>query len=264
MYLCTIFLFNRMEFLLGIAAGAVLSLFFSFGPAFFSLIQTSMQYGYRRAMFLPFGIFASDAAVVFLLLTVLKGVDMFSIIHNPYVASIGGAIMIIMGIIVFRKTVKSHEPRNPNSKPRIKFNTGEKEKPHELFVHGFLINFFNPLIWIYWLAIIALISGEMEVKTSDMYLFFTGLLGTTLGLDILKCKLAAKLQKMITAKLLNIFNKITGCIFFIFAGYLIISMLSFQLKDPEARDAQLDKERNQQPVRVIKDIKNGMEKIPHK
>ncbi|MBR1792624.1 MAG: LysE family transporter [Bacteroidales bacterium] len=245
-----------MELLLGILCGIALSLFFSFGPAFFSLIQTSIQYGYRRALFFPLGVFASDAVVVFLILTVLKDADMFQVMHNPYVASIGGAVMIAMGILTFRKTVRPVV----HKEPQIKFRTN-KSKPKTIFFNGFLINFLNPLIWVYWLSVIALISGEMNIKTTQMYIFFAGLLGTTLGLDILKCKAASLLQRVITAKVLNIFNKITGCIFFIFAGYLIISMLTFQL-NPAARERQLENEQNQQSVKIIKNINQGLHNNP--
>ena len=65
-----------MDLILGILCGIILSLFFSFGPAFFSLLQTSIQQGYRRALMFPLGVFASDAIVVFLMLTILKGVEM--------------------------------------------------------------------------------------------------------------------------------------------------------------------------------------------
>lgn len=241
-----------MELLLGILCGIALSLFFSFGPAFFSLIQTSIQYGYRRAIAFPFGISVSDAFVVFLILTILKDVDMFQVMHNPYVAGIGGGVMIVMGVLTFRKKVKP----TARKQPQIKFRTN-KSKPSTLFLNGFLVNFLNPLIWIYWLSVIALITGEMDVPTTRMYVFFVGLLGTTLGLDILKCKVASLLQQVITAKVLNLFNKITGGIFFVFAGYLIISMLAFQLS-PAARERQLQKEQQQKSVKVIQNINEGI------
>ena len=49
------------------------------------------------------GVSLSDIAVVFLMLTVLKNVDMEAALHNVYIASIGGAAIAAMGIYNFRK-----------------------------------------------------------------------------------------------------------------------------------------------------------------
>ena len=234
-----------MDLILGIICGIVLSLFFSFGPAFFSLIQTSIQQGYRRAMMFPLGVFASDAIVVFLMLTILKDVDMNTIIRNPYVATIGGIGMIVMGVLTFRKKVS--EPTRKQS--RIKFRNTNRSSRKSIFIYGFLVNFFNPLIL------------TPSIRLLHMYLFFGGLLATTLGLDILKCKLSSMLQRVITAKVLNLFNKITGCIFFIFAAYLIISMLVYQL-NPKAREQQQDP--GQKKIQVIKKINNGLHDSTYK
>ena len=249
-----------MDLILGILCGIILSLFFSFGPAFFSLLQTSIQQGYRRALMFPLGVFVSDAIVVFLMLTILKDVEMTSIIHNPYVAIIGGVVMLVMGVLTFRKKVS--EPTRKTS--RIKFRNTNRSSRKSIFVYGFVINFLNPLIWIYWLAVVAFVSGDIisddmptSVRLFHMYLFFGGLLATTLALDILKCKLASMLQRIITAKVLNTFNKITGCIFFVFAGYLIISMLMFQLS-PRAREHQLKQEQDQKSIKIIKKINGNL------
>ena len=51
-------------FLLGILGGIFLSLFFSFGPAFFSQIQASIHYGFRNAYPFALGVSTSDVANV--------------------------------------------------------------------------------------------------------------------------------------------------------------------------------------------------------
>ena len=246
--------FDRtMDLIYGILCGVVLSLFFSFGPAFFSLLQTSLQYGYRRAWWMPLGICVSDAMVIFLMLTVLKDCDMFEVIHNPYVAVIGGVMMIVMGVITFKRHVRQSASENA----RIKFRSVEKSTPMGLFFNGFVVNLLNPMIWVFWLAVIALISGELDISTSHMYLFFAGLLGATLGFDLLKCKLASLFQRTITARVLNVINRCTGIIFFIFAGYLIISMIYFQA-NPEAFERQKDKDREPGSTEVIRRIGTGL------
>jgi hypothetical protein len=58
---------------------------------------------------------------------------------------------------------------------------------------------------------------------------------STLGLDILKCKLASMLQQIITAKLLNITNKICAVVMFAFAAYIVVSMVLYQVS-PKVRE----------------------------
>lgn len=234
-----------MELLLGIFCGIALSLFFSFGPAFFSQLQTSIHYGFHRSVPFAFGVFAGDAFIVFLMLTVLKNVDMYEILHNIYVASIAALVMVFMGIYTFRKTA-AEEPKGD----AIKFRVEDLPRRRTVFIRGFVINFVNPMIWIYWVSVIALLSGEFDIPTNHMYLFFVGVLGTTLGLDVLKCKLASLLHKVITAKVINIFNKVTGVILFFFAGYLVVSMLVYQL-DPEAQKREQEKNSSTEMIKII-------------
>ena len=49
-----------IELILGIACGIALSLFFSFGPAFFSQLRTSIQYGFKKSYPFAFGVSAGD------------------------------------------------------------------------------------------------------------------------------------------------------------------------------------------------------------
>ena len=237
-----------IELLLGIVCGIALSLFFSFGPSFFSQLQTSIQYGFRKAYPFAFGVSAGDIIIVGLMLTVLKPDLCIEMLHNPWVASIGGAVIATMGIINLRKKVTHVE----NRESRIKFQSKEGD-PRRLtiFVQGFIINFVNPLIWIYWISVITLLTGELELTMAERYIFFIGILGTTLSLDILKCKLASLLQRIITAKVLNITNKITGIILFVFATYLIGSMINYQV-NPQAREQEQNK--SSQSTEMIKKI----------
>lgn len=239
-----------MELVYGIICGIALSLFFSFGPAFFSQLRTSIEYGFHKSYPFAFGVSAGDIIIVFLMLTVFRNVDLFELLHNPYVATIGGAVIAFMGICYFRKNVTTLEGKES----RIKFESRENEpRRRTIFIQGFVINFVNPLIWIYWVSVLALMTGELNLTVSERYIFFIGVLSTTLGLDVLKCKAASLLQRIITAKLLNITNKCCGILMFAFAAYLIISMINYQV-NPKARE----REQQQGPAstEMIKKIHN--------
>ena len=132
-----------VELLLGIICGVTLSLFFSFGPAFFSQLRTSIQYGYRKSYPFAFGVSASDVLVVFLLLTVLQNVNLYEVLHNVWVASVGGAVLIMMGVHYFRKEVDDIKEKET----RLKFKSKEGEPRRlSIFGQGFLINIVNPFI----------------------------------------------------------------------------------------------------------------------
>jgi threonine/homoserine/homoserine lactone efflux protein len=213
-----------MEFVVGIICGILLSLFFSLGPAFFSLIQNSINHGFRKATFFAAGVSLSDVLIVLLMLTVLSNFDLNSLLHNIYVSIIGGAATCVFGILTYRSKVKSVA----NSEGRLKFSSVEVTHRWQLMLKGFLLNILNPLIWLYWVSVITFLSAEMDLSVKERYLFFVGLLLAVFGTDVAKCRLAAALQRWISARIMNIFNKITGLILIIFSLYLIISMIRYQ------------------------------------
>lgn len=245
-----------LELLLGIVCGIALSLFFSFGPAFFSQIRTSIQYGFKKSYPFAVGVSAGDAVIVALMLTVLKNADLFGVLHNVWVASIGGAVMVFMGVYFFRKKVHSLECIEGNS-PRIKFHNPEGDpRRRTIFFQGFLINFVNPTIWIYWISVITLVTGELNLSMFERYVFFIGVLGTTLAMDTLKCKLASMLQKIITAEVINVSNRVCGAILIFFAAYLVISMIRFQTNPDVGEPEQAQTAKS---TEMIKNLHNRLD-----
>lgn len=242
-----------MEFLIGILCGIVLSLLFSFGPAFFGLIQNSVQHGFRRASWFAVGVSVSDVIVVFLMLTVLKNVDMEAAIHNIYVASIGGVGIILMGLYTFRKKMKTSRDK----RGRLRFSNGEDVHTWQLLLHGLLLNILNPFIWIYWISVITLLSGEMELAPADRYIFFAGLLIATLGCDLLKCRLASLLQAWFTARIMNTFNRVVGVVLMVFGVYLIVAMVLYQT-NPKIREKE--HEATPQSTKIIQGLHNRVAK----
>lgn len=206
-----------MEILIGILCGLVLSLFFSIGPSFFALIQNSIHYGFRKGVAFEIGVNGSDIIIVGLMLTLLKNFDLSNILHNPYVATIGGTVVIVLGIVsLLRKPVKREGKK-------LVFEGIPRGR--ELAMQGFALNFFNPTVWLYWISIITFITAEVDLSLTDRYIFFISLLLTELGVGILKCRLSAMLQNIMSAKLMNIINKVVGVVLIGIGAYLIISML---------------------------------------
>ena len=213
-----------MELLIGILSGLALSLFFSFGPAFFSLLQNSIRHGFKKAFLFVCGVSLSDVIIVFLMLTVLRNIDMDATLHNVWVSVIGAAVMAYIGWCTFRQKAKSIKDERGMS--RMAYNSDSHW--YELLLHGLALNILNPLNWIYWISIITFVSGEVGLSVSERYVFFTGLLAGNLLMDMLKCRLASLLKKFINHNMFNIFNRIVGGIMMAFAVYLIGSMIHYQ------------------------------------
>ncbi len=211
-----------MEFFLGIGMGVVISLCFSFGPAFFTLLQLSLRHGFRNALPFVFGVNFDDIVIVLLLLTVLMNVDMEAVLHNPWIATIGGVVLISMGVYTFTRKASEVEE---GSQPRVRFQPKGEARPFNYWLRGFFINFLNPAIWLYWLSIVSLAGGKFGVGGKALFPYFAGVLVTTLTLDVLKCKGASMLQRFLTARCLTFINRLVGLVLAAIGAYLIISML---------------------------------------
>ncbi|MDY5969035.1 MAG: LysE family transporter [Bacteroidales bacterium] len=212
-----------MEFIYGIGMGIVISLCFSFGPAFFTLLQLSVQHGFRKAMPFVFGISCDDILIVLLLCTVLRGVDMAAVLAKPAVATTAGLALLGFGMWTFKRRVESREGLEQHKALNVR---GFSDKPVSYWLRGFFINFLNPGIWLYWLGIITLAGGKLGIADKALLPYFAGVLATTLSLDLLKCKAASLLQRVLTPRHINRFNQIVGIILMGFGTYLIGSMLA--------------------------------------
>lgn len=210
-----------MVILYGILYGCIISICFSFGPAFFTLIQTSAQYGFKRAFPIAFGINANDIIVVTLLLTVLSSVNINQLMHTPLAATIGSLALLVFGLY----TIFSKQDDAANQGDALK-----EVKPIKIYFKGLTINMFNPMIWIFWAGFIAAPSLfaqrlQFTIPEGSLWRMFVGVLMATLSLDILKCKIASLLQNYLTKKMLHIFNLIVGLILCGFAVYIFLPMV---------------------------------------
>ena len=214
-------------FLLGILGGIALSLFFSFGPAFFSQVQASIHYGFRNAVPFAFGVSTSDILVVAILLLISRNIpmdEMLAILSNRWIISIGAIIIASFGL--YTMFLKTRHAAESSETDRINFQTVQMPSRISVYLRGMTLNFFNPLIWVYWATMVTiLICGESDITIAQRYLFFAGVLSATLSMDILKCKLASLLQRIITYRFLKIFNKSVGLILIGFAVFMVVSTM---------------------------------------
>ena len=202
------------------------------GPAFFALLQTSIDKGFRNAVRFAIGITVSDA---FLIVIVFLGVA--SLLGRPYVKDIvglvGGGILIGIGIHTFLQHFKS--PNVVKIESEIKeVSQIEKHillpklhKPVVFYVKGFLLNLANPAVWFFWIFWVGVITTQYtndsgKVNVFLLTVFFLCTLGTILFTDVLKAFLARQLKKQLNNKLMAKVNITFGLILVGFGVYLVV------------------------------------------
>lgn len=121
-----------------------LALAFSFGPAFFALLQTSSKNGFKSGFALATGIMLSDLFCVF-----LAYLGMAQLFNNPqnkvYVGLIGGTILMTFGFFsIFQKKQPSADTENKIVINAVNFPL--------TITKGFFLNLLNPFVLLFWAA----------------------------------------------------------------------------------------------------------------
>lgn len=188
---------------------------FMFGPAFFSLIQTSIQRGLREGIFLAFGIILSDSTLV--ALSYLGVIQLLSAPENKLVVGIiGSVILVSFGVYTFSRKIKIDEKGKTTDNALGVKTLG----PFTYILKGYFLNIANPFLLIFWMGAMGLVSSNYEL-TKDILSFFTGTLFTVFFTDILKCFLANRLKRLLRTKFLNWINKVVGVLLVVFGIVLI-------------------------------------------
>jgi threonine/homoserine/homoserine lactone efflux protein len=194
----------------------IVLLTFSFGPAFFSLINTGIKYGYKTGSLLATGIVLSDFMLCIAICIVVH-FGAVNLLHSEkaqtFSSIIGGIILIVFGAFYFRKQIPVNETSFDvfYTKPKASF----------MILKGFVINLFNPAVWFLWLGNVTAISKTLEYSMFKMIIFFSVVLMCTLIVELTKVYLAGKIKKYLTNKLMLTINYITGTALIIFGVVLI-------------------------------------------
>ncbi|MEQ8473198.1 MAG: LysE family transporter [Marinoscillum sp.] len=188
---------------------------FSIGPAFFSLIQTSVQKGLKKSMLLALGISLSDILYVIL---AIMGVS--SLLERPitklWLGIVGTVILIVYGVYSWFKKPKVYKDEIENKKDLSYLKYVAK---------GFILNGFNPFIVVFWVSIIGLVATNYDFTYFQQIYFFAGVLTTILCTDITKAFIAHRLRSMVTPRKILILNRSVGVILILFGMQMIYFLL---------------------------------------
>ena len=214
-----------------IVFGLSLAIVFGFGPAFITLIQTSIHRGFRSAAWFATGVFLND--VLMMSLCVLTSIQVVA--NNDrelfYFSLAAGIILILFGIFTYTKKVKednfkSIKERTNEIIDENRDNFKKDDDTPRWFVFlgkGFVLNIMNPFVWIFWFSTVAVTMGTMNGNKVKVLLFFAIVLGTSLGCDLLKAKGASFLKRFFNTKRIIIMNRIIGWGLVLFGLYFIVS-----------------------------------------
>ena len=167
-----------------IQAAAPLGFFLAFmlGPAFFVLIETSIEKGFRAATVFDLGVIFSD--IIFILIAYFSSYQLLENINNqPGLYVFGGTLLSLYGASNFIKktttqvtTIKQQNQANYTS----------------LFVKGFLLNIINIGVLVFWLGLVIVVTPNLEGNYKRLIVFFSTLIVSYFLTDLIKILLAKK------------------------------------------------------------------------
>ena len=187
---------------------------FMIGPVFFVLLETSATKGFRAALVFDLGVILAD--IFFIGLAYFSSFQLLENLSNqPGLFVFGGMIITVYGIIIFiKKTKKTTEEAS-----EIQF---KKTNYLGLFIKGFLLNFINIGVLVFWLGVIIITGPSLENDFNRFLVFFGTMLLAYFVTDLLKILLAKQLKRKLTPNRILKVKKILGLILIICGLVLII------------------------------------------
>ncbi len=201
------------DILKAIPIGIVLS--FLIGPVFFVLLETSATKGGRAALVLDLGVVLAD--VVFILIAWFSSYQLLNqLTHHPALYIFGGMIMAFYGFIT---VIKKPKPESLENQTELEL---PKNNYLALFAKGFLLNFINIGVLVFWLAMIIIFAPGLKMNPLRIAVFFGTIMLSYLSIDIIKIFLAKRLKKNLTPSKIIRIKKLIGVILLIGGFYLIL------------------------------------------
>ncbi|MEO6190036.1 MAG: LysE family transporter [Saprospiraceae bacterium] len=196
-------------FTYSIITGVILS--FGFGTVFFSLIQTSIESGYKSGIKLAFGVFISD---IILMLVAIFGTQFLPDQSSIYIVIRILCALIILALAythIFHKT-----------KPTISL-TDNIVNFFYLFSKGFVLNIINPVNFLAWVALVATLKSyhvNWNIQSYSLTIVLCTIFVSECAISIF----SEKLGKLLNPNKLKILKTIIGIIFLLLAIKIFYSI----------------------------------------
>lgn len=199
---------------------------FSFGPVFFTLIETSITKGFKAGLFFDLGALLAD--IIFIVIAVFStGQILQKLQDDPALFIFGGVLMLAYGIITYVQTSRSlFKIVREHYAVVVKMNLGS------LFFKGFLLNFVNFSVLAGWIGIL-IIATTSTSSPEGMYGFLVVVLITFFAVDLLKILLAEKLKNKMTPRFIFNSKRWLSILIMLFGILLLAKGLFFDGLVPE-------------------------------
>lgn len=188
---------------------------FLIGPVFFVLLETAATKGFRAAVTFDVGVIIAD--VVFIGIAYLSSYQLLENLSNqPGLYVFGGAILIVYGLLMYLKkpTRDMLDPKRVNIKKRYGYLG--------LFIKGFLLNFINIGVLVFWLGVIIIVGPSVENDPNRMLVFFGAMIAAYFITDIGKIMLAKQLKRYLTPRRIFKVKKLLGFVLII-CGLVLVT-----------------------------------------
>jgi len=203
----------------GILLGLTLSILT--GPILFTLVQTSIEQGFRAGMMFGLGIWTSDALYI---LTAFYGISYLLTATDwkgfDIALGLGGGIILIA--VGWRMIVRKPPTINNFEKAGLRYSSF-----FSLWLKGFLINCLSPFTFGFWLFFTtALVAEKYSLISSKASFFYLGIYGTLILTDSVKIGLAKLIRRWLKPNFILWLRRIAGFTLIIFGIGLIMRVIT--------------------------------------
>ena len=189
---------------------------FMIGPVFFVLIKTSILKGARAAIVFDLGVIAGDVA--FILIAYYGSKNFLEQIKgDPRLYIAGGLALIVYGLISYLDK-NNKKDSDENQEVKIPVNNNYIR----LFFSGFLLNFINIGVLLFWLAMVVLIGSDVKMEPTKIFYYFGTILIGYFITDLGKILLAKQLKNKMTPMVIYRIKKTMGILLMFFGLVLML------------------------------------------
>ena len=183
---------------------------FMVGPVFFVLLETSAIKGFRAGVSFNIGFILAD--ILFLIISYFSSFQLLENLSNqPGLYVFGGMILLVYGLVIFVKKAPK--------KDQVKASKGTYVG---LMVKGFLLNFINIGVLVFWLGVLIIVGPSLDNIPNRIFIFFGSMLATYFITDLFKIILAKQLKRKLTKERIAYIKKGLGVVLMVCGLVLII------------------------------------------
>lgn len=190
------------------------------GPSFFLILETSIKDGIKSALFLDLGVFLGDVLYIWVALTFFTQREAIQVYEDPITFGTG-VLLIGFGLYQFLKKGKD---KKKHTDPNMLIPPAKNEYVR-LMIKGFIINFINPTILLYWFGMIFIGFSKNMFTPNEMIVFLCAIMLSFFSIDVLKIIGARQLKKVVTPEFLHHLNQAIGVILVIFGLVMLVKGL---------------------------------------